>query len=193
MKNLPRILMVLASIILLMVFFFPIWSITLIAPQYPSGITMYIWINQITGESTGTLQNINILNHYVGMQFIVPDSIPELKYFQFVIGALILLGLAAAFINNKGYYLAWVILVVILGILAVYDFYLWEYDYGHNLSPTAPIKVPGMAYQPPLFGKKMLLNFAAYSYPYWGSFFIGISLVFAFLAFLFKRKKTVSL
>jgi copper chaperone NosL len=193
MKSLPRISMTLASIILVLVFLFPIWSITLIAPQYPSGITMYIWINQITGESTGTLQNINILNHYVGMQFIVPDSIPELKYFQFVIGALILLGLVAVFINKKGFYLAWVILVVILGILAVYDFYLWEYDYGHNLSPKAPIKVPGMAYQPPLFGKKMLLNFEAYSYPYWGSLFIGISLVFAFLAFLFRRKKSISL
>jgi len=193
MKSLPRIFMVLASMTLVLVFFSPIWRITLIAPQYPSGITMYIWINQITGESPGTLQNINILNHYVGMQFIVPDSIPELKYFQFVIGALILLGLVAAFLNKKGFYLAWGILVVVLGILAVYDFYLWEYDYGHNLSSTAPIKVPGMAYQPPLFGKKMLLNFAAYSYPYWGSFFIGISLVFAFLAVLFKRKKTDSL
>lgn len=191
MKNLPRIFMVLASIILLMVFFFPIWSITLIAPQYPTGITMYIWINQITGESSGTLQNINILNHYVGMQFIVPDSIPELKYFQIVIGALMVLGLIAAFINKKGFYLAWVILVVILGILAVYDFYLWEYDYGHNLSPEAPIKVQGMAYQPPLFGKKMLLNFEAYSYPYLGSLFIGISLLLAMLAFILTKRKTV--
>lgn len=193
MKNLPRILMVLASVILVLVFFFPIWRITLIAPQYPAGITMYIWINQITGESPGTLQNINILNHYVGMQMIVPDSIPELQYFKFVVGALTLLGLIAAIINKKGIYLAWVILMIVLGILAVYDFYLWEYDYGHNLSPQAPIKVPGMAYQPPLFGKKMLLNFEAYSYPYWGSLFIGISIIFAFLAFLFNRKKTVSL
>ena len=91
MKSHPRIFMVLASIILVLVFFFPIWRITLIAPQYPTGITMYIWINQITGESAGTLENINILIHYVGMQLIEPDSIPELKYFQFVVGALILL------------------------------------------------------------------------------------------------------
>lgn len=191
MRSLPRILMVLASLILALVFFSPIWRITLIAPQYPSGITMYIWINQITGETPGTLQNINILNHYVGMQFIEPDSIPELKYFQFVIGALILLGLVIAFLNKKGYYLAWVILLVVLGILAMYDFYLWEYDYGHNLSPEAPIKVPGMAYQPPLFGKKMLLNFEAYSYPYFGSLFIGISLILAMAAFLLTRKNTV--
>jgi copper chaperone NosL len=190
MKNLPRILMVIASALLVMVFFFPIWRITLIAPQYPTGITMYIWINQITGESPGTLQNINILNHYVGMKFIVPDSIPELQYFKFVVGALMLLGFIAALVNKRGLVLGWVILVIILGVLAVYDFYLWEYDYGHNLSSSAPIKVPGMAYQPPLFGKKMLLNFAAYSYPHWGSLYIGVSIVFATLAFWFKRKKT---
>lgn len=192
MKNLPRIFMVLASIVMVLVFFFPIWRITLIAPQYPTGITMYIWIHQITGESTGTLQNINILNHYVGMKMIVPDSIPELQYFKFVTGLVMLLGLVAAILNKKWIYLAWVMLVLILGILAVYDFYLWEYDYGHNLSPTAPIKVPGMAYQPPLFGKKMLLNFEAYSYPFWGSAFIGLSIVFAFLAYWFKKIKIVS-
>jgi hypothetical protein len=45
------------------------------------------------------------------------------------------------------------------------DFWLWEYDYGHNLNPNAPIIVPGMSYQPPLLGFKQLLNFGAYSYP----------------------------
>ncbi len=45
------------------------------------------------------------------------------------------------------------------------DFYLWEYDYGHNLDPTAAIKIPGMSYQPPLIGSKPLLNFNASSWP----------------------------
>ena len=38
---------------------------------------MYIWVNKIGGESKSTLQNINILNHYVGMKKIDPESIPE--------------------------------------------------------------------------------------------------------------------
>ncbi len=45
------------------------------------------------------------------------------------------------------------------------DFWKWEYDYGHNLDPNAAIKVPGMAYQPPLIGFKQLLNFGAFSVP----------------------------
>ena len=45
------------------------------------------------------------------------------------------------------------------------DFWKWSYDYGHDLSPTAIIKIPGMTYQPPLIGGKQLLNFHATSWP----------------------------
>jgi len=179
--------MITASVMLVVIFLFPIWSITLIAPQYPDGITMYIWINKITGDSPGTLQNINILNHYVGMKFIEPDSIPELKYFQYVILTMSLLGFFLAVKGKPKLFLMWVTLLLILGILGVYDFYLWEYDYGHNLSSTAPIKVPGMAYQPPLFGKKLLLNFVAYSYPALGSLFYGLAAVFGIAAWWFTN------
>ncbi len=188
MKALPRILSVLAVVCLLMLFFFPLWEITLIAPQYPDGVTMYIWINKITGDSPGTLQNINILNHYVGMQKIVPDSIPELTYFPWVVSALGAIGLIAALVNKSWLYLSWALLFLALGIAGIYDFYLWEYDYGHNLSDTAPIKVPGMSYQPPLFGSKMLLNFNAISYPGTGGIFMGVALFLAFVAFWLKRK-----
>lgn len=181
--------MVIAALWLIVIFFFPIWQITLIAPQYPDGISMYIWINKITGDGPGTLQNINILNHYVGMKAIVPDSIPELSYFQWVIGCMGMLGLIFAWIGNRKLFLIWVIVMLVLGALGIYDFYLWEYDYGHDLSPTAPIKVPGMAYQPPLFGKKILLNFTAYSYPSWGSLFFGLALVTGLVASLIKPSK----
>jgi hypothetical protein len=192
MKVLPRILMILAAASLAGIFFFPIWSITLIAPQYPDGISMFIWINKITGDTPGTLQNINILNHYVGMKYIEPGSIPELRYFQWVIVAMGAAALAVSFSKNKYFFLTWVVSMVVLGGLGIYDFYLWEYDYGHNLSPTAPIKVPGMAYQPPLFGKKVLLNFIAYSYPSWGSLFFGLAILFGSLGtFLsWKRKRS---
>ena len=165
----------------------PLWRITLEAPQYPDGISMFIWINKITGDSEYTLQNINILNHYIGMQYIEPDSIPELKYFPIVVGLMVLFGLITAWLSPK-FKLAWVIILVILSGLGVYDFYLWEYDYGHNLSPTAPIKVPGMVYQPPLFGSKMLLNFNAMSYPHWGALALLASICLGFYSFWRDRK-----
>jgi len=193
MKKSPNILMIVAALLLLVLFFAPLWRITLEAPQYPNGITMYIWINQITGDTEYTLQNINILNHYVGMKYIEPDTIPELQYFPFVVGIMALLGLLAAWAPSK-IRLGWAVSLLLLGALGLYDFYLWEYDYGHNLSDTAPIKVPGMAYQPPLIGSKMLLNFKAISYPHWGGLAMFASLLLSFASFWTGRvAKTISL
>jgi hypothetical protein len=190
MKAIPRILMIAAVASLLMLFVFPMWRITLFAPQYPDGVTMYIWINQITGETPGTLQNINILNHYVGMKYIEPDSIPELVYFPYIIMALAALGLLAAILNKAWGYLSWVILFAILAALGLYDFYLWEYDYGHNLSPTAPIKIPGASFQPPVFGTKDILNFVAQSYPHTGGYFAGLAALLAAAAWWVKGKSS---
>lgn len=182
MNKKSKILLVIASVLLVFTFFFPLWSITLVAPQYPDGITMYIWVNQITGDTPSTLQNVNILNHYVGMKFIVPDSIPELQYFPYIIIGCVALGLLFSLGKIKHGALIWAGVLSILGLLGIYDFYLWMYDYGHNLSPTAPIKIPGMVYQPPLFGTKLLLNFEATSLPAMGSLFLGLSILVAYYA-----------
>ena len=190
-QHYSRIAAFLAVLGILSLFFFPLWQITLEAPQYPGGINIYILINQITGDSPATLQNINILNHYVGMKFIEPDSIPELKYFPYVIAFLALFGVFAVWRNNRYIYLAWFVIFLLLAVLGLYDFYLWEFDYGHNLNPNAPIKVPGQSYQPPLIGNKMLLNFKASSWPHVGGILMGISLVLSFLAFIFSRNKKV--
>ncbi|MEZ5041968.1 MAG: hypothetical protein R2828_18875 [Saprospiraceae bacterium] len=188
MKQLPRIIMIAAALSLLMLFVFPMWKIVLYAPQYPDGVEMDIWINKIGGPSPATLQNINILNHYVGMKFIEPDAIPELKYFQYVIMGMIALGLIIGLVNQKNLFAAWTFLLVVLCILGMYDFYLWEYDYGHNLSETAPIKIPGASFQPPLFGKKDILNFVALSLPHIAGYFVGLSILLGFSAWWLKRK-----
>ncbi len=87
------------------------------------------------------------------------------------------------------------LLILATGAAALVDFYLWGDDYGHNLDPSAPIVVPGMAYQPPLIGTKQLLNFTAFSGPDIGGWIflvIGIA-VFACLGLeLFKFGKKTS-
>lgn len=188
MNKKSKILLFIASLMLAGTFFFPIWQIELVAPQYPDGINMYIWINQITGDTDFTLQNLNILNHYVGMQYIVPDSIPELKYFPYVIISWIVLGILLSLGKIKHGAFIWGVSLSILGVLGMYDFYLWMYDYGHNLSDTAPIKVPGMSYQPPLLGTEWLLNFKATSLPHFGSMFLTISILLSLFAGLLNFK-----
>ncbi len=180
--------MLMALLCLGAVFFFPLWQINLDAAQFPGGLDLHIWINKITGSEKNIIQNINILNHYIGMQPIHPDSIPELKYFPLVAYAMLGLGLVVLLVNNGLGYIGWFAVMAILGALGIYDFYLWLYDYGHNLDPTAPIKIEGMAFMPPLLGEKDLLNFYVKSYPHWGSLFLGLAIILAGLAYLGQRK-----
>jgi copper chaperone NosL len=189
----PRILVGAAALLMVLVYFTPLWSIGLVAPQYRDGLGMYISINEVRGHDTHDLQNINILNHYIGMQPIEPDAIPELEWMPKILGALIVTGLLAAIIGNRWLMAAWFVTFVGLGIAGMVDFYMWKVDYGHNLSPDAPIRVPGMTYQPPLIGKKQLLNITASSYPHLGTYILivasGLGLAGVIQAFRRHRGK----
>lgn len=180
--------MIIASLLLFSLFIWPMWEIILLAPQYPDGVTMYIYINKIGGPEPGTLQNVNILNHYIGMKAINPDSIPELKYMPPIIAFMIAVGLLTALINNKFVYWAYAITFLILILVGLYDFYLWEYDYGHDLDPKAPMIFEGYSFQPPLIGTKKILNFTAISRPQVAGYLAGISLLLSFVAAYFKTK-----
>jgi copper chaperone NosL len=199
MKNklsiVSRILVAFASGALIAVFFLPAWRIDLFAPQYPEGLTMNIWINGLSGD----VDVINGLNHYIGMKHITVDMFPEFKYLPFVVGFFMLLGMIVAITGNRKFLLAYLIITAAGGALAMYDFYQWGYDYGHNLDPKAPIQVPGLYYQPPLFGHKRLLNFDAYSFPDVGGWIVIGAAVLAFAVWfvewyrLRRRKSSSSL
>ena len=194
MSNLSRIIIAIASLGLIATYFLPVWFIFLIAPQYPEGLTMYIWLNKITGQ----VDIINGLNHYIGMKHIKPEMFPEFNYLVYIVAFFILFGLVVALTGKRKLLFAYLITTVLGGIAAMYDFYQWGYDYGHNLDPKAAIQVPGLYYQPPLIGHKTLLNFDAYSYPDIGGWVvIGIAAVF-FSVWIYefirsrKRKKSVT-
>ena len=171
-----RILVAFASGALIAVFFLPAWRIDLFAPQYPEGLMMNIWINGLSGD----VDVINGLNHYIGMKHISVDMFPEFKFLPYVVGFFMLLGMTVAITGNRKFLLAYLVLTVLGGALAMYDFYKWGYDYGHNLDPKAAIQVPGFSYQPPLFGHKRLLNFDAYSFPDVGGWVVIGAAVLAF-------------
>mgnify|MGYP001059977909 FL=1 len=161
----PRACFVLAGCLPLVNFVLPLWGIRLYAPQYPEGISMYIWINRITGQ----LDLVNGLNHYIGMKAIDPAGIPELRWMPAVLLVMSAWAFLVALLPHRLLAVSWVGTYSLLGLVGLVDFYLWEYDYGHNLDPTAPIKIPGMSYQPPLIGVKELLNFTAVSFPHVGA------------------------
>ncbi|MEJ5351915.1 MAG: hypothetical protein WHS65_10010 [Melioribacteraceae bacterium] len=186
--NKSRLLMLISVILLALTFFFPIWKIDLHAPQYPEGIGLRIWIDKITGVNEYDLDNINKLNHYIGMKIIEPSAIPELKIMPYIILFFILLGIITSIVNKKFLVITWTASLLIILSIGLYDFYIWEYDYGHNLNPNAPIKVPGMSYQPPLVGTKQLLNMQTTSSPDIGSYLIGTSVLLSASILVLERK-----
>lgn len=186
MDKRTRIGLSLASAALLLTYFFPIWWIRLEAPQYPEGMGLHIWINKVDGQGANDLRTINGLNHYIGMKTIEPESIPELRIMPYVIGALIVLGLVAAMTGKRWMLALWLALFMGALMVGLVDFYLWEYDYGHNLNPHAPLKIPGTSFQPPLIGTKQILNMRTTSIPHIGGLVTGL----AFLAGLWLYYKS---
>lgn len=185
-SSISRILILLSAILLAVSIFLPIWRIDLDAPQYPEGLRMFIHANKVSGD----VEIINGLNHYIGMKTIHKEDFPEFIYLPYIIAAFALFALITAITGKKKLLYFLLGAFVLFGILAMYDFWRWEYDYGHNLSPDAAIIVPGMSYQPPLIGFKQLLNFGAYSIPATGGWmFIGAGVCMVLATILSLKKK----
>jgi copper chaperone NosL len=177
-----KVLLVLSTIALVTSIFVPLWRIELDAPQYPEGLMMQIYTNKLGGQ----VDIINGLNHYIGMQTLHAENFIEFTILPYIISAYALLILVAAFVARKKllYFSFWAF--VAFGVIAMIDFWRWEYNYGHNLDPSAAIIVPGMSYQPPLIGFKQLLNFGAYSVPDIGGWLFIAAGLFMLIAVLIE-------
>ncbi len=176
MNRTTRLLLVVAAIATALAILLPLWEVRLVAPQYPEGIGLRIMSHTVRGLNPNDLNSINVLNHYIGMKPIVPDSIPELKYMPWILGAVAAWMLVIAWRGGRRQLVAWLVVVAVLGAVGLWDFWRWEYDYGHNLdTENAAIVVPGMTYQPPMIGSKQLLNFVAAAWPGVGAALLGLA------------------
>ncbi|MBX2906132.1 MAG: nitrous oxide reductase accessory protein NosL [Taibaiella sp.] len=175
-----RVIVAICGICLIGVLFVPMWRIELNAPQYPEGLSLAIHANGIKGD----VAIINGLNHYIGMKTLHSEDFIEFTVLPYIVTLFALLFFAVALLNKRKMLNAAFFSFVAFGVIAMVDFWKWEYDYGHNLDPHAAIVVPGMAYQPPLIGFKQLLNFGAYSIPDIGGWLFiacGAALLFCFV------------
>lgn len=188
MSKIARILTAVAGVLLGGMFIFPLWSIHLIAPQYPEGLGMLINVNTISGINPHDIDNINELNHYIGMKVIDPHAIPELQAMPWIVGTLILVALLTALWGKRALLIGWLTSVVALGVVGMASFWRWSYDYGHNLDiEHAIIKIPGTVYQPPLLGTKQILNFTATSWPNLGAWLALTAFTIGIIALLLPK------
>lgn len=155
-------MILMAALVLLPVFFFPvlpIWTMRMWAPQYREGLTLQIYTNDIQGD----VQKINTLNHYVGMKAISASDFREFAYMPQLLTGFGVLALLSVLVNRR-----WLATVgwLLFTAFAVYMFWVfgsWLYRYGHELDPRAAIKLP--TFMPPILGYKQMANFKVLSLP----------------------------
>jgi hypothetical protein len=170
----PRLLIVAAALLLVAVYIYPLWNLTMFAPQYPEGLRLDIYSYKLEGGNANQdVKEINILNHYIGMRDLVADDFTEFKWLPFIVGALGLLYLRAAVMGTVGGLVDVLVLNAYFSAFALWSFGYKMYVYGHNLAPTAAVKVE--PFMPPMFGAKQLANFEVYSYPQAASYAMGLS------------------
>lgn len=163
-----RILLGLLVVPLALAFSAPLWKIHMVAPQYPNGLDLHIFAHTVAGD----IQEINTLNHYIGMARIDRAALSELDWIPFAIGALVLLTLRVAAIGDRRSLVDLVVLFVYFSVFSMFRFAYKLYVYGHNLDPMAPFEVE--PFTPAILGSKQIANFTTWSYPQAGSLWIGL-------------------
>ena len=179
-----RGLILFAAVVLLPVFFlpvFPIWHMHLRAPQYPEGLNLAIYTNTIRGD----VDKVNTLNHYVGMHKITAEDFSEFTYMPQLLTGFGVLALLAGLIGRR--WLALLGWLAFTGFAAYMfrDYVLWLYHYGHDLDPRAAIKL--QVFTPPVIGFKQMANFKVWSYPGLGTWLLGLAWALGPIAVIAER------
>lgn len=181
--RLPTILLGLAALLLVVSVFLPYWKMTLLAPQYPGGLEVQVYVNRMTGD----VHEIDGLNHYIGMR-----PLGEAAQLERAISimAILVLGLlvgSAVFIHTK-----WAALMALPAVLMPYlflaDMYFWMRHFGLNLDPHAPLSSAIKPFVPPIWGEGLVGQFktiASFQIGLWLAFLAG----FLILAGLYFHRK----
>ena len=184
-----RTLVVIAALLMVPTFFLPLWKMELYSNQFPDGLVLNIYSFKLEGgisPDRDDLKEINSLNHYIGMRPLQADDFTEFKWIPFVLGATLLLALRVAVIGKMSKLVDLFVLFTYFGLFSLWSFYHKLYLYGHELDPTAAIKVP--PFTPPMFGHKTMANFEVYNNPDLGSYAMALVPLCLLAALWLSRK-----
>jgi hypothetical protein len=183
-----RIVIIVAAFVLPLTFLTPLWHMQFHAQQYPEGLDLHIYTYALVGGDDGNdLNEINILNHYIGMRELEQENFNELKWIPLLVGLIMVLTLRAGFIGTIGSVLDIVMVSAYFAILSLWSFWHKLSLYGRELDPTAAVKVD--PFTPPVFGHKMVGQFEVWSYPAFGTWLFAIYGVLLLVGMFLTWKK----
>lgn len=186
-----RVLIFVAVVVLLPSFFFPLWNMSFYSNQYTDGLVMHIYSYQLEGGKTPNrddLREINSLNHYIGMRPLLESDFSEFTWVPLVVGLLMILALRAMVLGKMSNLVDVFVLFTYFGLFSMWSFYHRLYMYGHNLDPTASIKV--QPFTPPVFGSKQIANFMVNSFPGFASYLLFAFALLLLLSILLSARRT---
>jgi hypothetical protein len=150
-------------VLIIISIFLPYWSLVLHAPQYPKGLVVNAYINHLEGD----VQEIDGLNHYIGMRPLNEAAQLERTISIFAIIALALLVLAAVFIHSP-----WAALLslpaVLLPPVFLADLFFWLNHFGQNLDPNAALSNSVDPFTPTILGEGFIGQFKTVAYADFG-------------------------
>lgn len=166
---LPTAALMLAALLLTTSIFVPYWSMTLVAPQYPKGLTVDVYINHLEGD----IQEVDALNHYLGMPKLDEGGRLERSIAVYTLLAFGLLLVATIFIHNQ-----WAALLALPAVgfplVFVADLWLILYRYGHSIDPKSALGSAIDPFTPKLVGEGTIGQFSTHA-----SFELGFFLAVA--------------
>lgn len=137
----------------------PLWVARLLAPQYPDGLELRAYGGWVTGD----VEEIDLLNHYVGLRAFNPDDVPEMALWPLAIavalGAVVVWVLARRRLWRRLAVASLWLLPV--GVLAIIQFRLWEF--GQDVDPGAPLRLE--PFVPRVVGPTEVWNFTTWARP----------------------------
>lgn len=176
-------MIIMSALLIATSLFFPWWKMEFYAPQYPEGLSIVVFPDKLEGQ----IDNINALNHYIGMKGFSEASFPELQYLTYLIGGLAVVVLSAAFVRKKSYLYSVLGLFATCGALGIWDLRRWLVSYGTELDPKAPIEME--PFIPPMLGENIVANFTTHSLLQPGSYLIVIAFLLLLIPLWKERRK----
>jgi len=186
MRKQSRIGFIIAALFMIPALHMPIWTITVSSPQMENNLGIYVWIEDITGHNYGDVEKVNLINDYLGKAHfsMVGDTLLN-RMSDIAYG---LMG-AAVLIAIFGFrWMGWVWVIVFAAIMAygLTEALMWAYNYTQNLDPRTIVQLPE-ALSPSRPGGAEMLKVSATSWPYWGSAWVGLSLVSGIMVIWWDR------
>lgn len=175
----------LSIICLVIVYYQPMWNFTFVAPQYPLGLELQIYLTKTTGD----VFEIDIINHYIGMQKLDDAAQTEKALVPYILGLLALLSTFLIFVHKK----KWrrLIALPIMGFPIIFStiFFMWLYRFGHNLNKAAPIKLE--PFTPTIMGTGIIGQFKTFAVPSWGFYFACLAGLLTMIQVVWIKKKEI--